>query len=109
VIPQTLIDDVAANKAAVADHEERIDDLEAAQGADSSALATHIADANKHIQAGERAAWNAKVSATTLASTLLNFAAKVHSHAITDVTGLQNILNNLQNQINALPVPEDGA
>ncbi len=108
LIPQSLIDDVAANKADIIEHAELIDEAQDAIIQTENDLASHIADNSKHIQTGERETWNAKVSASQLSAGLAGKSGTGHGHTIADISGLQNALNQLQTNINNIPTPEDG-
>lgn len=108
LIPQELLDQVAENTAEIADIQADLDELIDAVIAVESGLAAHIADNSKHLQAGERTSWNGRVTQAELTTGLSGKANSVHTHNITDITGLNSALTNLQNQINSFPEPEDG-
>jgi len=68
-----------------------------------ASMATHIADNDIHITAQERITWNGKVSQQELTNGLAGKANTVHSHPISDVTGLQDALDTLANAQATIP------
>lgn len=108
LIPESLTSDVAYSKNKVDEHTTAISGVNTQLTSIVTNLNEHIVELTKHIQAGERSAWNAKVSPQQLTSAISNLAEALHSHQMGDIDGLQDTLNNLQTQITNLPAPEAG-
>jgi hypothetical protein len=62
-------------------------------------LLDHINDTEVHIQPGERDAWNARITQQQLDDALTTKADVNHTHPISDIEGLQEELDDLQEQI----------
>jgi hypothetical protein len=108
LIPQSLINDVSFAKTKVNEHDNSIASLNSQLQSIINGINQHIADNSKHLQSGEREAWNSKLSLQQLNNILSNYAQSLHQHPIADISGLSEILNSLQQQLNNLPIPENG-
>lgn len=53
-----------------------------------------------HVSSTDRTNWNAKLTMAQLTVVLNDYAAKVHSHAISDITGLTEIIDQINTDIN---------
>lgn len=108
LIPQSLLDDVAEALSNSEDNASAISTINGILSTLSTNLTNHINNTDVHIQPGERASWNGKVSVAALASALSGKSDVGHTHTQDQVSGLEDALNTLYNLIISIPTPVDG-
>lgn len=74
--------------------------------ADLVALAAHYSSYNGpnslHVTTAERIAWNARITAGQLTAALADYALLVHTHSIAQITGLEDVINQINDDIAAM-------